>query len=371
MIDNFLSTSFIYLLMAVIVVPLSKRLGLGSVLGYLLAGVFIGPVSGITEDHHSLLAIGEIGVVMMLFLIGLELEPRLLWQLRFYLIGMGGLQVLASAFLIALVASFVLSIWQQAAAIGLILALSSTAIVMQTLNEKNLEKTPAGQAMFSVLLFQDVAVIPIIAFMSLLALSADVGVASGLSAASIDSMLFDSGYALLVIMVSVAVVVSGYVLSTPVLHYIARTGLREIFTATALLLVVGAALLMDELGLSPALGTFVAGVVLARSEFVHEIRSSIEPFKGLLLGLFFVGVGMGMDLGLMAEKPVAIVLSTTVFIVVKLIVLLAIARFFHMPRVNSWLFALGLAQAGEFGFVLISFALSSGVIGQLLASEWW
>ena len=367
MVDNFLNTSFIYLLVAVLVVPLSKRLGLGSVLGYLLSGIFLAQISGLSGDHHSLLSIGEIGVVMMLFLIGLELEPKLLWNMRFHLLGMGGLQVVATTALIAFGVSFFFP-WQIAVSIGLILALSSTAIVLQTLQERKIEKTPAGQAMFSVLLFQDVAVIPFIALLSILALSAEN---SGLSDAvqSPFSQVIDPGYALLIFVVGLVVVGLGYVFNKPVLHYIARTGGNEIFTATALLLVVGSALLMVELGLSPALGTFIAGLVLARSEFVHEIRSSIEPFKGLFLGLFFVGVGMGLQLDILFDQPFTIVLLTCALLLAKGMVLLGISFLFRLPRINAWLFSLGLAQAGEFGFVLIGFASESGLLNIAISSQ--
>ncbi|MGB5764646.1 MAG: monovalent cation:proton antiporter-2 (CPA2) family protein, partial [Sedimenticolaceae bacterium] len=297
--------AFIYLCAAVIAVPIAKRLGLGSVLGYLLAGILIGPVIGLVgSETHEIQHFAEFGVVMMLFLVGLELQPRMLWQMRNRLIGLGGLQVGATAGLIMGAALLLGMPWSIALTVGLIFSLSSTAIVLQTLNEKGLTRTEGGRASFSVLLFQDIAVIPMLALIPLLALPELIG---GVNAASgqtgggahHENMNLVAGlpgwaHALVVLAAVATVLIGGHFLSRPMFRFIAASRLREIFTASALLLVIGIALLMTLVDLSPALGTFLAGVVLANSEFRHELESDIEPFKGLLLGLFFITVGAGV-----------------------------------------------------------------------------
>ena len=295
-----LSDAFVYLCAAVIAVPIANRLGLGSVLGYLIAGVVIGPVLGIvgsetTEVQHF----AEFGVVMMLFLVGLELQPAVLWKMRKQLIGLGGLQVVGTTAVFAGIALAFGLAWQAALALGMILALSSTAIVLQTLNEKGWLKTQGGQSSFSVLLTQDIAVIPMLAILPLLAVghAAGGGVAhsdghgghEGGGAHGGEALAALPGWAqaLVIIAVIIAIIVAGRHLLRPVFRFIAEAHLREIFTATALLLVIGIALLMDFVGLSPALGTFLAGVVLSDSDYRHELESDIEPFKGLLLGAVF------------------------------------------------------------------------------------
>ena len=303
--DSILFQAFVYLIAAVIAVPVAKQLGLGSVLGYLIAGVVIGPVVGIVgSETADLQHFAEFGVVMMLFIVGLELEPKALWAMRGKLLGLGGLQVLLTVLAISAGALLLGVEWRVALAIGLVFSLSSTAIVLQTLNEKGLMKTEGGQSSFSVLLFQDIAVIPMLAIIPLLAIpeladSVNHGAGHDESGhgGGMDIMAGLAGWqATLVTISAVAfVVVGGHYLSRPVFRYIARSGLREMFTAAALTLVVGIALLMILVGLSPALGTFLAGVVLATSEYRHELESDIEPFKGLLLGLFFITVGAGVD----------------------------------------------------------------------------
>ena len=366
---GFFYQAFIYLAAAVISVPIAKRLGLGSVLGYLLAGIIIGPfvLKLIGTEGQDVMHFAEFGVVMMLFLIGLELQPAILWKLRGPILGMGGLQVGLTSLVIMGVAMILKLPWQTSLAIGLTLALSSTAIVLQTLNEKGLIKTSGGQNSFSVLLFQDIAVIPILAIMPLLALQS-IGHAD-----TAHSSTWIEGFpiwiqTLTVIGVVVLIIVAGKYLIGPAFRLIAKTGLREIFTAAALLLVIGIALLMTQVGLSPALGTFLAGVVLAQSEYRHELETDIEPFKGLLLGLFFIAVGASIDFNLIASEPAMISMLVVGLIVIKFLILFVIGKFFKMGLDNNMVFALGLAQGGEFGFVLFSFAVQNNVISDVVAS---
>lgn len=361
---NFFYQAFVYLTAAVVAVPLAKKLGLGSVLGYLIAGVLIGPyvLGFIGEEGQDVLHFAEFGVVMMLFIVGLELQPSLLWKLRAPILGLGGIQVLATAAVVTAIVLLVTSLsWQMALAIGLTLALSSTAIVLQTLNEKGLLKTVGGQNAFSVLLFQDIAVIPILAFLPLLATT------SGVHSSGHETHTWIEGLpialqTIIVLGVIVSIVLIGKYLISYAFRLIAQTRLRELFTAAALLLVIGIALLMTMVGLSPALGTFLAGVVLAQSEYRHELETDIEPFKGLLLGLFFIAVGASIDFNLIFENPALIAAIVASLIVVKLIILLIIGRIFGMRTDNNLMFAFGLAQGGEFAFVLFSYALQNGVI---------
>ncbi|TMX64679.1 monovalent cation:proton antiporter-2 (CPA2) family protein [Vibrio rotiferianus] len=363
--------AFVYLIAAVVAVPLAKRLGLGSVLGYLIAGVVIGPIIGLVgEETTTIQHFAEFGVVMMLFLVGLELEPKMLWAMRNRLMGLGGLQVGGTAALIMAIALYFGQSWTIALAIGLIFALSSTAIVLQTFSEKGLTKTEGGQNAFSVLLFQDIAVIPMLAFIPLLALPELVEQAQSAAQATAEhheelSLVAGlPGWAYgLVITASIAiVVVGGHFLSRPLFRYVASSGLREIFTATALMLVIGIAALMSLVGLSPALGTFLAGVVLANSEFRHELESNIEPFKGLLLGLFFITVGAGIDFSVLFSDFGLIIGLTLGVMILKAAILFALAFIFRIKGSNRWLFTLSLAQAGEFGFVLLSFSVQNHVI---------
>jgi CPA2 family monovalent cation:H+ antiporter-2 len=372
--------AFIYLCAAVVAVPIAKRLGLGSVLGYLLAGILIGPVIGLVgSETQKIQHFAEFGVVMMLFLVGLELQPQVLWQMRNRLLGLGGLQASITAALIMAAAMLLGMTWSIALAIGLIFSLSSTAIVLQTLNEKGLTRTEGGRATFSVLLFQDIAVIPMLALIPLLAIPELVGsgaetvAGQGAGDTQHETMSLVAGlpgwaHALVVLGAVTTVLVGGHFLSRPLFRFIAASRLREIFTASALLLVIGIALLMTLVDLSPALGTFLAGVVLANSEFRHELESDIEPFKGLLLGLFFITVGAGIDFGVLFGDFATIIGLTLGVIVIKGLVLYALARLFKLEDTHRWLFTLGLAQAGEFGFVLLSFSLQSKVIPADLAA---
>ncbi|EPQ8523557.1 monovalent cation:proton antiporter-2 (CPA2) family protein [Vibrio vulnificus] len=370
--------AFIYLIAAVIAVPLAKRFGLGSVLGYLIAGVVIGPIVGLVgEETTTIQHFAEFGVVMMLFLVGLELEPKMLWAMRNRLLGLGGLQVAGTAGIIVAIAVYSGQVWTTALAIGLIFALSSTAIVLQTFNEKRLGKTEGGKNAFSVLLFQDIAVIPMLAFIPLLALPELVEQAQqSIQSASehheqlsLVAGLPGWAYGIVITLSIGVVIVGGHYLSRPIFRYVADSGLREIFTAAALMLVIGIAALMSLVGLSPALGTFLAGVMLANSEFRHELESNIEPFKGLLLGLFFITVGAGIDFTILFNKFGTIIGLTLAVMFLKALVLLALSFIFRIKGSDRWLFALSLAQAGEFGFVLLSFSVQNHVISTSLSQQ--
>lgn len=367
--SNILLQAFIYLCAAVIAVPIAKRLGLGSVLGYLIAGIVIGPIIGLVgSETQDIQHFAEFGVVMMLFLVGLELEPRMLWEMRNRLLGLGGFQVLISAAIVGLAAIMLGISWQTSLAIGLIFSLSSTAIVLQTLNEKGLINTNGGRSGFSVLLFQDIAVIPMLALIPLLALPELVNNAQGVvetdshHSVSLVAGLPGWGYALVVLTAVAVVIFGGHYLTRPLFRLIAQSRLREIFTASALMLVIGIALLMTLVDLSPALGTFLAGVVLANSEFRHELESDIEPFKGILLGLFFITVGAGIDFGILFSDFALILGLTLGVMLIKGLVLFALARSFKLNSRDGWLFTLSLAQAGEFGFVLLNFSTQNHVI---------
>ncbi|MBI1236849.1 MAG: potassium transporter [Alphaproteobacteria bacterium] len=381
--DGILLSATIYLVAAVIMVPVCSRLGLGSVLGYLIAGVLIGPVFGLVgSETQDVQHIAEFGVVMMLFLIGLELEPRALWDMRTRLLGLGGLQVSLTAGLIAAACVLLGLGWTVAVAIGLTFSLSSTAIVMQTLSEKRLDKTEGGRGSFSVLLFQDIAVIPMLAFLPLLALpelmgtgaeDAAHGVADAAHGAADHGDTHGAGLSIVdrlpgwaygpVVLAAIGVVVGGGMyLTRPLFRFIARSGLREMFTAVALFIVIGIALLMTLVGLSPALGTFLAGVVLANSEYRHELEADIEPFRGLLMGLFFITVGAGIRFDVFLADWALILGLLAALIAVKAAVLMMLAFLFKLRGRDRWLMTLALAQAGEFGFVLLSFNVQNSVI---------
>jgi len=382
--ESFLFQAMIYLGAAVIAVPLAARLGLGSVLGYLSAGIVIGPLTGLVgSEAKDLQHIAEIGVVMMLFLIGLEMDPRALWNMRHRLLGLGGLQIILTMMAIS-GGSMALGYEPPTAiAIGMIFALSSTAIVLQTLTEKGLMQTSGGRSTFSVLLAQDIAVIPMLAFLPLLAipavmrLSPDGSVQRVLPGQGDDPMetlslvegLPGWGVTLVTLAAVAVVVLAGVFLTRPVFRYIHHARLREMYTALALLMVVSTAVLMAMVGLSPALGTFLAGVVLANSEFRHELESDLAPFKGLLLGLFFITVGAGIDFALFFGDPGRILGLAVAIMLIKGLILFGLALLFRLHWKDRWLFTLGLAQAGEFGFVLISFSLQQGVLAEALGGQ--
>ncbi|WP_289107348.1 monovalent cation:proton antiporter-2 (CPA2) family protein [uncultured Pseudoalteromonas sp.] len=357
-----LEIALIYLAAAIVAVPIAKRVGLGSVLGYLIAGILIGPYAlGIVGDQTDVMHFAEFGVVMMLFLVGLELQPARLWKLRHSILGLGGLQVVLTAAAIFAFCYWVFTMhWQTALAIGLMLALSSTAIVLQSLEEKGWLKQEAGQNAFSVLLFQDIAIIPILALLPLLAFAPQS------SSKEISDSIIASWPVWQQVGVSVAVIAAiiagGKYVSAPLFRYIAQTHMREIFTIFALFLVVAIALVMQSIGLSPALGTFLAGVVLAESEFRHELEADIEPFKGLLLGLFFITVGASINFELLADEFTTVIALVALLIVVKACILFALAITFNISKKQRLLFALALAQGGEFAFVLLSVTTTLSIL---------
>lgn len=361
MTDTVLFQAFVYLCAAVVCVPIAKRLGLGAVLGYLVAGVLVGPnvLGAIGGEGKHVMHFAEFGVVMMLFVVGLELQPALLWRLRRSILGLGGLQVAASAAVIAAGALALGVPWRAALAVGLIMAMSSTAIVLSTLGERGQLKTGGGQAAFAVLLFQDIAVIPILAVFPLL------GVAEVKAGADAGRPAWMT--ALLVIGAVGGVVAAGRFVVRPAFQFLATVRLRESFIAAALLIVVAIALLMEQVGLSPALGTFVAGVVLAESEYRHELEADLEPFKGLLLGLFFISVGAQIDFPLIARAPGTIAGIVVGAMALKLGVLWLAGRIFGLDRPARWLLAFALAQVGEFAFVLIKFGTDSKIFDGAIA----
>ena len=378
--ENILLQASIYLGAAVLVVPLAVRLGLGSVLGYLAAGILMGPVLGLAgAETTDLQHVAEFGVVLMLFLIGLELEPKVLWDMRHKLIGMGGAQVALTTSAVALIGLWTGNIWSVALTVGMLASLSSTAIVLQTLAEKNLMRSQGGRAAFSVLLTQDIAVIPMLALIPLLALPPLQGptaeqfgvtnVAEAVPAAGAAEPLISfvqtlPGWAaaLVTLAIVAGIVLAGHYLSRPIFRFVHAAKLPEMSTFISLLMVLGIAFLMMLVGLSPALGTFVAGVVLANSEFRHQLEADLKPFKGLLLGLFFMTVGVGINFAMLAREPFTVLSLTLGLMGLKAAILLGIAVVFRLKPQDRWLFSLSLAQGGEFGFLIISFARAEGAL---------
>lgn len=362
---SILLQALVYLAAAVISAPLAKRLGLGSVLGYLVAGAVIGPFAlNIVGQAEDVMRVGEFGVVILLFLIGLELRPALLWQTRGAIFGLGGAQLSLTTAALAAAAMALGLDWRMAVAVGATLAMSSTAIVLQTLDERGLRQKTVGRSAFGVLLFQDLAVIPLFALLPLLAMGPGDG-ASAIAAHGQTSLISGEPpwvQTLAVLAAVATVIVGGLYLTRPVFRFIAAARLREIFTASALLLVVGVAALMELVGLSPALGAFLAGVVLAESEFRRELEADIEPFRGLLLSLFFITVGASLDVSTVLARPWLLAGIVAGLIVVKAAVMYVVGRFARMRRRVAATTAVFLAQGGEFAFVLLSFTLGAGVI---------
>jgi glutathione-regulated potassium-efflux system ancillary protein KefC len=360
-----LINTLIYLGAAVLVVPLSKALGLGAIIGYLVAGIAIGPWGlGLVTNVEDILHFAEFGVVLMLFLVGLELEPKRLWSLRQPIFGWGSAQVLACAAVLFLVGCAAGADWRVSLVAALGLALSSTAIALQVFAERNLLLAPSGQAGFSILLFQDVAAIPILALLPLLAAG---------SAAGPEMTGWERTFeGLKIVAVIAAIVVGGRLALRPLLRWIARSNTPEIFTATSLLLVVAIAALMQFIGLSMALGAFLAGVLLAESEYRRELETDIEPFKGLLLGLFFIAVGMSIDFGVLLAHPALMALVVVAFLAIKFVVIYALAKAMGVPYQQRPVFTLLLAQGGEFAFVVFQAAgpdvLPHGVASFLIAA---
>ena len=366
---SLLVQALVYLAAGVVSVPIAKRAGLGSVLGYLIAGVLVGPfLLNLVGEPGEVQRFAEFGVVILLFLIGLEVRPALLWKMRTTIFGLGAAQLLGTAALVAGAAMIFGLDWRIGAAVGLILAMSSTAIVLQSLEERGLRQGPVGEASFGVLLFQDLAVIPLFALLPLLAPAGLPAVAvAPENGESLLGFLPGWGQALAQLAAIAVVVAGGRYLTRPMFRFIAQARLREIFTASALLLVVGVAALMELVGLSPALGAFLAGVVLAESEFRRELETDIEPFRGLLLGLFFITVGAGLDLGLVMAHPLLILGLVAGLMVLKVVAMYAAARLFRNPHQTSLTTAVALAQGGEFAFVLLGFVLGARVMDAELA----
>lgn len=364
--QTFLLGATVFLGAAIIFVPIAHRLGLGSVMGYLFAGILIGPVFGIVKDAETLQHFGEFGVVLMLFVVGLELKPSMLWNLRIPILGTGGAQVVITTLLLTIVGLAFGLRWQFALCSGLILSLSSTAIVLQSLNERGLMNTSGGQSIFSILLFQDIAVIPMLALMPLLATltqsARDIHNAELEGHTSIALHLEPWAMALATFAAVAIIILGGHYLLRPIFRIIVRTRIRELFIATSLFLVFATAILMQLVGLSPALGTFLAGVVLADSEYRHELESEIDPFRGLLLGLFFITVGASLNLGLIASKAPMIAALVVGFIIVKFISLVIVAKIFRFNNPKTVLFAFALSQGSEFAFLLFNFARNNRVL---------
>jgi glutathione-regulated potassium-efflux system ancillary protein KefC len=348
-----LNYAFLYLSAAVLTVPIARALGLGAIIGYLAAGIAIGPWGfALVSNVQDILHFAEFGVVLMLFLVGLELQPTRLWSLRRPIFGLGSAQVLGCALALCALGLAAGLPWRWALLGGLGLALSSTAIALQTLAERHLLRTTSGESAFSILLFQDIAAIPILALAGLLG-------ASGVRDGSTASMALEVAKVAAVI---VAIVLGGRLLLRPLLRWIARSRTPEIFTAAALLLVVAIAYLMVLIGLSMALGAFLAGVLLAESEFRRELETDIEPFKGLLLGLFFIAVGMSIDFGAMLRAPLLVAALLGGFVLVKCAVIYTLARAVAIPAPERPVFTLLLAQGGEFAFVVFQAAAGSGAM---------
>lgn len=357
---------FIFLAAASIMVPIASRFKLGSVLGYLTVGILIGPFGfKLIENSQQIMNFAEFGVVMMLFLIGLEVEPAMLWKLRRLIVGLGGLQVLLTTSILTAIGLMLGYPWQATLAISMALSLSSTALVLQMLQEKNLLKTAEGETSFAVLLFQDIAVIPILIIIPLLAQHANIQI-------NIHETAFMHlprwMHALLVAGVIGAVILTGHYLSRHIFFIIAKTNLREVFTAFSLALVVGITLLMESIGVSPALGAFIAGVVLANSEYKHAVDADIQPFKGILLGLFFISVGMGMNFSLFSHKAMLIISAVLALIGIKAIILSVLGRIFDLTKLQTLGFAFALSQGSEFAFVLFDYSSKTKVITDDTAS---
>lgn len=358
--DFSLFQAFIYLLAAIICVPIAKRIGLGSVLGYIIAGVLIGPYVlapvlgfGTSDETQGIMHTAEFGVVMMLFLIGLELEPKKIWKMRTKILGIGSVQLFGTILLIGFIAHQIIGLdFGASLTIGCAVAMSSTAIILQTISEKGLNSTPSGEASVSVLLFQDLMVIPMLAILPLLALNQTV-----VTEVSHDTLLDGApGWMkTLAIISAIGIIffVTNYIVN-PFFKNIAKLQVRELFTSFALMLVIGVSILMTYVGLSPAMGAFLAGVGLANSEYKHQLESDIEPFKALLLGLFFIAVGASINFDLIIESPLKVFSVVILIMIIKGLVLLLAGRIFKLRWNQSFLFALLLSQIGEFAFVILN-----------------
>lgn len=363
--NNLLLAIFVLLAASVALVPLAKAAGLGTVLGYLAAGVLIGPYGlRLVADTDTIRHIAEFGIVMMLFLIGLDLQPREMWRMRHKVLGLGVTQIIVTSAVITLLLTLTGMSWNVAIIMALALSMSSTAIAMQTVEQRGITATDTGRASLAVLLVQDVAIIPVLAAIPLLAIAS--------SGAAIDAEVNQAVAALenpvdwlmplSVVGAFIAALLAGRYLVHPLLGYVARTGVREAFTATGLAMVVGAAFVTQQLGLPPALGGFIGGVLLTDSEYRHELVSNLEPFKGLLLGLFFISVGMSIAFSVLATDPIRITIIVIGLVAIKMVVLFALASMFRMHFADRMLFAVMLSQAGEFAFVVLQLARTKNAI---------
>ncbi|MGR6841161.1 glutathione-regulated potassium-efflux system protein KefB [Aliivibrio wodanis] len=353
MAGDWLHTSSIFLAAAVVTVPLAQRFGLGAVLGYLLAGIAIGPWGlKLISDVDAILHFSEFGVVLLLFLIGLELNPNKLWKMRKPIIGLGGSQVVVTSCVITAAMMLYGLTWQVSVVIGMGLALSSTAIALRVIEERKLSESESGQSGFAVLLFQDIAVIPMLAILPILA--------GGASGHWLDGLWVLAGV--------ISIFTLAHFLLRPLFNYVVKSGARELFTVAALLLVIGVSAAMKELGLSMALGAFLAGVLLAESEFRHELEVAIEPFKGLLLGLFFIAVGMSVNLGLLLQYPLEILFAVILLVTSKGLLLYGLARLFGTQAKARSQMAMILSQGGEFAFVLFTAAQMEGLLSKELTA---
>jgi len=364
--NEFLVQSFIFLFAAVVCVLISKKLGMGSVLGYLFAGVLIGPfaLGFVGNDGADIMHATEFGVVMMLFLVGLELDPSEFFKIRHKIIGLGAAQSIGTTLLVTLIAHYGVGLnISTSITIGFVITMSSTAIILQTISEKGLNKSEVGKSSFAVLLFQDIMVIPIMAIIPLLAVSQKTPIATN------NNDLLDGQPVLMKTMailgaITVIFLIGNYIIN-PLFKSVGRLKIREIYTASALLLVIGVSLLMQEVGLSPALGAFIAGVVLANNPYKHQLESDIEPFKALLLGIFFIAVGSTINFKIIADQPLIILALLIGSMALKAIVLLAIGKWKKLPNDQSFLFAILLSQIGEFAFVILALGKTINLINQM------
>jgi glutathione-regulated potassium-efflux system ancillary protein KefC len=348
-------------------VPLAKAAGLGTVLGYLAAGVLIGPYGlGLVSDTDIIRQTSEFGIVMMLFLIGLDLQPSEVWRMRHRVVGLGITQIAATSAILAFALHATGLDWSAALIMALALSMSSTAIAMQSIEQRDIVKTDTGRSSLAILLVQDVAVIPILAAIPLLAMAGGSDIIGTELTRAVEDLEnpVDWLAPLALIGAFAAAVLAGRYLVRPLLGYVARTGVREAFTALGLALVIGAALLTQMIGLSPALGAFIGGVLLADSEYRHELESNLQPFKGLLLGLFFISVGMSIAFSVLIEDPLRVLALIAGFVCVKIAVIFVLTTVFRMHLADRLLAAILLSQAGEFAFVILQFAQSSNAIAQ-------
>ncbi|MHC5202045.1 cation:proton antiporter domain-containing protein [Myroides sp. LJL119] len=364
--NEFLLQAFIFLLAAVICVLISKKLGMGSVLGYLFAGVLIGPYvfKFVGTDGADIMNATEFGVVMMLFLVGLELDPKEFWKIKNEIIGLGTAQAIGTTAIVTAIGFWGLNLaLGTSLTLGFVITMSSTAIILQTISERGLNKSNAGKSSFAVLLFQDIMVIPIMAIIPLLAVSSKTSIETHTGASYLDGApVFMKTLAILGA-ITVIYLVGNYIVN-PLFKSVGRLKIREIYTASALLLVIGVSILMQLVGLSPALGAFLSGVVLANNPYKHQLESDIEPFKALLLGIFFIAVGSTINFDIIINQPLMIFSLLIGSMLIKAVVLLIIAKVWKFPKDQSFLFAILLSQIGEFAFVILALGKTINLINQ-------